>query len=95
VGGRKRAVIVPPAKRGGGKRRVDMREVVNGITYILTRVARGTSCRKACHRKALFCAQLAAERIEFELLTLDAYRSQQRFPIAGSARTLMARTGTL
>jgi transposase len=28
--------LIPPAKRGGGKRRVDMREVVNGIMYILS-----------------------------------------------------------
>jgi transposase len=26
----------PPAKRGGGKRRVNMREVVNGVMYILS-----------------------------------------------------------
>jgi len=26
----------PPAKRGGGKRRVDMREVVNGVMYVLS-----------------------------------------------------------
>ena len=28
--------LIPPAKRGGGKRRVDMREVVNGIMYVLS-----------------------------------------------------------
>jgi len=28
--------LIPPAKRGGGKRRVNMREVVNGIMYILS-----------------------------------------------------------
>lgn len=28
--------LIPPARRGGGKRRVDMREVVNGIMYILS-----------------------------------------------------------
>jgi transposase len=28
--------LIPPAKRGGGKRRMDMREVVNGIMYILS-----------------------------------------------------------
>lgn len=27
--------LIPPAKRGGGKRRVDMREVVNGVMYVL------------------------------------------------------------
>ena len=28
--------LIPPAKRGGGKRRVDMRAVVNGVIYILS-----------------------------------------------------------
>ena len=28
--------LIPPGKRGGGKRRVDMRAVVNGIMYILS-----------------------------------------------------------
>ena len=28
--------LIPPAKRGGGKRRVDMRAIVNGIMYILS-----------------------------------------------------------
>ena len=28
--------FIPPAKPGGGKRRVDMREVVNGIMYVLS-----------------------------------------------------------
>jgi transposase len=28
--------LIPPGKRGGGKRRVDMREVVNGVMYILS-----------------------------------------------------------
>ena len=30
------APLIPPAKRGGGKRRVDMREVVNGVMYVLS-----------------------------------------------------------
>jgi transposase len=28
--------LIPPAKSGGGKRRVDMREVVNGVMYVLS-----------------------------------------------------------
>ncbi len=28
--------MIPPAKRGGGKRRVNIREVVNGIMYVLS-----------------------------------------------------------
>ena len=27
---------IPPGKRGGGKRRVNMREVVNGVMYVLS-----------------------------------------------------------
>ena len=27
---------IPPARHGGGKRRVDMREVVNGVMYVLS-----------------------------------------------------------
>ena len=30
------APLIPPAKRGGNKRTVDMREVVNGLMYILS-----------------------------------------------------------
>ena len=32
--------LIPPAKRGGGRRRLDMREIVNGIMYVL-----GTGCQ--------------------------------------------------
>ena len=28
--------LIPPAKRGGGKRRVDIREVLNGVMYLLS-----------------------------------------------------------
>src|SRR5271154_1986961 len=28
--------LIPPAKHGGGKRRVDMRDVVNGVMYVLS-----------------------------------------------------------
>jgi len=30
------APLIPPAKRGGNKRTVDVREVVNGLMYILS-----------------------------------------------------------
>ena len=30
------APLIPRAKRGGGKRRVNMREVVNGVMYVLS-----------------------------------------------------------
>jgi hypothetical protein len=28
--------LIPPAKRGGGKRTANMREVVNGVMYVLS-----------------------------------------------------------
>ena len=28
--------LIPPAKRGGGKRKVNMRQVVNGLMYVLS-----------------------------------------------------------
>ena len=34
------APLIPPAKRGGNKRSVDLREVVNGLMYVL-----GTGCQ--------------------------------------------------
>jgi transposase len=40
--------LIPPAKRGGNKRTVDAREIVNGIMYIL-----GTGCQWAALPKDL------------------------------------------
>jgi transposase len=40
--------LIPPAKRGGNKRTVDMREVVNGLMYILS-----TGCQWAALPKNL------------------------------------------
>ena len=40
--------LIPPAKRGGNKRSVNMREVVNGLMYIL-----GTGCQWAALPKDL------------------------------------------
>jgi len=33
--------FIPPAKRGGNKRTVDVREVVNGLMYILSTGSQG------------------------------------------------------
>src|SRR5271157_3807376 len=41
-------LIIPPAKRGGNKRTVDVREIVNGVMYILS-----TGCQWACLPKDL------------------------------------------
>ena len=42
--------LIPPAKRGGGKRRVDMRDVVNGIMYVLS-----TGCQWRSTVNEYFC----------------------------------------
>jgi transposase len=44
--------LIPPAKRGGNKRRVNLREIVNGIMYVLLRGANGGPFRKTCRRAA-------------------------------------------
>jgi transposase len=40
--------MIPPAKRGGNKRRVDLREIVNGLMYVLS-----TGCQWRAIRKDL------------------------------------------
>ena len=44
--------LIPPARRGGGKRRTDMRAVMNGVMYILS-----TGLPMAVHPKRLSAAQ--------------------------------------
>ena len=44
--------LIPPAKRGGNKRRVNLREIVNGIMYVLLRGANGGPFRKTCRHVA-------------------------------------------
>jgi transposase len=43
--------LIPPARRGGGKRRVDMRDVVNGVMYVLS-----TGCQWRYIPKDLLCS---------------------------------------
>ena len=42
------APLIPPAKRGGRRREVEMREVVNGMMYVLS-----TGCQWRCIPKDL------------------------------------------
>ncbi len=42
------APLIPPAKRGGNKRSVDLREVVNGLMFVL-----GTGCQRRALPKDL------------------------------------------
>ena len=46
------APLIPPAKRGGNKRTVDVREVVNGIMYILGTGCQWAACRRTCRGAA-------------------------------------------
>ena len=42
--------LIPPAKKGGNKRTVDERAVVNGLMYILSTGCQGHRCRRICRR---------------------------------------------
>jgi len=42
--------LIPPAKRGGGKRKVNMRQVVNGLMYVLS-----TGCQWRAMRRRRPC----------------------------------------
>jgi len=44
--------LIPPAKSGGGARRVSMREVLNGVMYVLSTGASGAISRKTCPHAA-------------------------------------------
>ena len=47
--------LIPPGKRGGDKRTVVMREVVNGLMYTCSPPdASGARSRKTCRRKVRF-----------------------------------------
>ncbi len=44
--------LIPPAKRGGNKRTVDVREILNGLMYILAQVASGAISQRISRRAA-------------------------------------------
>ncbi len=43
---------IPRAKRGGNKRTVDVREVMNGLMYVLSTGCQWRAIRKTCRRAA-------------------------------------------
>ncbi len=48
-------LLIPPARRGGNKRHVDVREVMNGIMYVLSTGCQwGGRFRKICRHAARF-----------------------------------------
>ena len=44
--------LIPPAKRGGNKRTVDERAIVNGVCIFSARGASGLHCQRTCRRVA-------------------------------------------
>ena len=53
------APLIPPAKRGGNKRGVDLREVVNGLMFVL-----GTGCQLRAWPKDLPPRSTAHESLD-------------------------------
>ena len=60
------APLIPPAKRGGRKRNVDVRDVVNGLMYILS-----TGCLENRTRTARAFLLLASIRLMLRKLCLN------------------------
>lgn len=44
--------MIPPAKRGGRPRDVNVREVLNAIFYVLSTGCQWKACRRICRQKA-------------------------------------------
>lgn len=83
---------IPPAKRGGGKRRVDMRAVVDGILDILTPVANGDTFRKTCRRAArctITSACVAGTARWIASIICNAARSSNAKPVSPSASSMV------
>jgi hypothetical protein len=57
--------LIPPAKRGGRRREVDEREVLNGLLYVLST---GCQCMPLRRRGALYPQGLAAAKYIVRLL---------------------------
>ena len=57
--------LIPPGKSGGGKRTLIMREVMNGLMYVLSTACQWRAIRKTCRRRArsttiLICGPMTA-----------------------------------
>ena len=47
--------LISPAKRGGNRRHVDVREMMNGVMYVLRTGVSGERSRRTCQRAARRC----------------------------------------
>jgi hypothetical protein len=57
--------LIPPAKRGGTKRTVNLREIANGLMYILAPAANGARFRRIC-RPARPCTIISVSGVGTE-----------------------------
>ena len=51
--------LIPPARRGGNKRHVDEREVMNGIMYVLSTGCQWRAIPKGSYRHAARCTTIS------------------------------------
>ena len=72
--------LIPPGKRGGDKRTVIMREVVNGLMYILSTGCQGGPCRKTCRRARRCYWIISASGIATARSILTRYRALYEMP---------------
>ena len=54
--------LIPPAKKGGGKRRADIRQILNACFYLTKRAVNGECCRMNIHRGEQFIGTLPCGR---------------------------------
>src|SRR6266571_1296677 len=75
--------LIPPAKRGGNKRHVEVREVMNGIMYILS-----TGCQwRAIPKDLPDAIQRAVVAPQVEIVEKCAARARALCGVSGARRT--------
>ena len=75
--------LIPPAKRGGNKRTVDVRSVVNGVMYILS-----TGCQWAQLPKDL---PQAMDGVRTRYIVMDRLHVTRSYMTAGPAHKCVAK----
>src|SRR5471032_3434746 len=89
--------LIPPGKTGGGKRTVIMREVVNGLMYVLSTGCQWRAIRKTCRREARstttsICGHMTARWNESTVRSMNSVANESsgkpvRPPTSSTART--------
>ena len=84
--------LIPPGKTGGGKRRVNMREVVNGLLYFSRPAVSGARSRKTCRRTTTsICGHMTARWNESTTRSMNSVADESsgkpvRSPPSSTAR---------